>query len=148
MLKPQALTQSSIHGEPKVADVLTCTCKFFLMLTQYQWFVFHYAARLSQKRSRGRCGGCEGCFRPNCGKCPECIDMKCFGGPGLKKKACRSRRCNEEPTSKKPKMAMLPSGALDVSGTISKLSSLVHGSETCKLPTHRFLSKIIPIIHT
>lgn len=32
-------------------------------------------------------------MQSNCGQCQECRDMKCFGGPGVKKKACRKRKC-------------------------------------------------------
>ena len=76
--------------------------------------------RLSRKCSAsGRCGECSGCKQPNCGTCPECLDMRCFGGPGVRKKACKGRKCTGSYTQ--------PSSAIDVAKTVSKLSSLVHG---------------------
>lgn len=48
---------------------------------------------LSRKRSSGRCGECTGCKQSNCGQCRQCRDMKCFGGPGVIKKACQKRKC-------------------------------------------------------
>ncbi len=40
-----------------------------------------------------RCGGCEGCRRADCGRCPNCRDKPKFGGGGVKKQACQHRRC-------------------------------------------------------
>lgn len=40
-----------------------------------------------------RCGGCEGCRRADCGRCPNCKDKPKFGGAGVKKQACQYRRC-------------------------------------------------------
>ena len=40
-----------------------------------------------------RCGVCEGCQRPNCGKCPNCKDMPKFGGKGTKRQTCENRLC-------------------------------------------------------
>ena len=40
-----------------------------------------------------RCGGCEGCRRGDCGRCPNCRDKPKFGGAGVKKQACQHRRC-------------------------------------------------------
>ena len=79
--------------------------------------------RMSRKRSRGRCGECTGCKQPNCGICLECLDMKCFGGSGVKKKACRSRKCVGCDT-----VCATTTSETNVTKTISKLSSLVHGS--------------------
>ena len=38
-------------------------------------------------------GGCEGCRRADCGRCPNCKDKPKFGGAGVKKQACQYRRC-------------------------------------------------------
>ena len=44
-----------------------------------------------------RCGQCEGCLRlDDCGQCAECLDMKKFGGPGRKKKACKYKKCSKK----------------------------------------------------
>ena len=42
-----------------------------------------------------RCGGCEGCRRGDCGRCPNCRDKPKFGGAGVKKQACQHRRCSQ-----------------------------------------------------
>ena len=43
---------------------------------------------------RRRCGTCVGCNASDCGKCQFCLDKQKFGGKGLKKQCCISRRCN------------------------------------------------------
>ncbi|KAL4169764.1 hypothetical protein KRP22_010679 [Phytophthora ramorum] len=48
-----------------------------------------------------RCGECEGCHAPDCMKCPHCLDMKKYGGPGLRKQTCKNRKCNS------PKLVVL-----------------------------------------
>ncbi|KAK7495817.1 hypothetical protein BaRGS_00013037, partial [Batillaria attramentaria] len=45
-----------------------------------------------------RCGICEICQQPDCGKCNACQDMVKFGGSGRSKQSCKNRRC--------PNMAM------------------------------------------
>ncbi|CAH3033865.1 unnamed protein product [Pocillopora meandrina] len=42
---------------------------------------------------RKRCGVCEVCQQPDCGKCKSCRDMVKFGGTGRKKQCCEERRC-------------------------------------------------------
>uniref|UniRef100_A0A3P8WZJ4 DNA (cytosine-5)-methyltransferase n=1 Tax=Cynoglossus semilaevis TaxID=244447 RepID=A0A3P8WZJ4_CYNSE len=42
---------------------------------------------------RHRCGVCEVCQSPDCGKCTACKDMIKFGGSGKSKQACKQRRC-------------------------------------------------------
>ncbi|KAB0805238.1 hypothetical protein PPYR_02208 [Photinus pyralis] len=42
---------------------------------------------------RKRCGICEACQRPDCGKCAHCQNMLKFGGTGRSKQACLVRRC-------------------------------------------------------
>lgn len=41
---------------------------------------------------RKRCGVCEVCQQPDCGKCKSCRDMVKFGGTGRKKQCCEGRR--------------------------------------------------------
>ena len=36
---------------------------------------------------------CDGCVKPDCGKCGNCKDKKKFGGPGKRKKACMEKVC-------------------------------------------------------
>lgn len=40
-----------------------------------------------------RCGKCIGCRAPDCLKCRHCLDMKKYGGPGLRKQSCKNRKC-------------------------------------------------------
>ena len=46
-----------------------------------------------KKSKPQKCGQCEGCTRQNCGLCIACLDKPRFGGPGLKKRACKFRVC-------------------------------------------------------
>ncbi|CAH0517951.1 unnamed protein product [Peronospora belbahrii] len=56
-------------------------------------------SRYASARSRVvRCGECEGCHAPDCMKCPHCLDMKKYGGPGLRKQTCKNRKCNAPKT--------------------------------------------------
>ncbi|POM72636.1 Hypothetical protein PHPALM_10613, partial [Phytophthora palmivora] len=60
------------------------------------------SSRSASSKSRVvRCGECEGCNAPDCMKCPHCLDMKKYGGPGLRKQTCKNRKCNA------PKIVML-----------------------------------------
>ncbi|KAK1948078.1 putative DNA helicase INO80 [Phytophthora citrophthora] len=53
------------------------------------------SSRSSSGKSRVvRCGECDGCNAPDCMKCPHCLDMKKYGGPGLRKQTCKNRKCN------------------------------------------------------
>ncbi|GMF12605.1 unnamed protein product [Phytophthora lilii] len=66
------------------------------------------SSRSSSARSRVvRCGECDGCNAPDCMKCPHCLDMKKYGGPGLRKQTCKNRKCNA------PKIVMLNQGKGD-----------------------------------
>ena len=49
--------------------------------------------RVPQVAKKMRCGVCEACQRPNCGKCPNCKDMPKFGGKGTKRQTCENRLC-------------------------------------------------------
>uniref|UniRef100_K3WPR4 FHA domain-containing protein n=1 Tax=Globisporangium ultimum (strain ATCC 200006 / CBS 805.95 / DAOM BR144) TaxID=431595 RepID=K3WPR4_GLOUD len=40
-----------------------------------------------------RCGKCAGCTASDCMKCRHCLDMKKYGGPGLRKQSCKNRKC-------------------------------------------------------
>lgn len=48
-----------------------------------------------------RCGTCVGCNAADCKACRHCKDMKKYGGPGLRKQSCKSRKCIS------PKVVML-----------------------------------------
>ncbi len=43
------------------------------------------------KKKRQRCNNCANCRIPDCGTCVHCLDMKKYGGPGIKKQACKQR---------------------------------------------------------
>ena len=42
-------------------------------------------------RRRGRCMACSSCLQPDCLTCRYCVDMKKYGGPGVKKQSCENR---------------------------------------------------------
>ena len=46
----------------------------------------------SLRRARP-CGECQNCLRPECQQCENCLDMKRFGGPGIKRQRCLERKC-------------------------------------------------------
>ena len=50
-----------------------------------------------------KCGECENCLREDCGECNWCIDKPRFGGPGLKKQACKFKVCINKLNNKKLK---------------------------------------------
>ena len=52
-------------------------------------------------KKRMRCGTCEGCQKPNCGKCPNCKDMPKFGGKGTKRQTCEERVCEVRSTAQR-----------------------------------------------
>ena len=43
--------------------------------------------------ARKRCNECTGCKAEDCGQCAPCKDKKKFGGPNVRKQACKMRRC-------------------------------------------------------
>uniref|UniRef100_A0AAQ4Q520 DNA (cytosine-5)-methyltransferase n=1 Tax=Gasterosteus aculeatus aculeatus TaxID=481459 RepID=A0AAQ4Q520_GASAC len=65
----------------------------------YQIFDTFFSEQIEQNdkdsagAKRQRCGVCEVCQAPDCGKCPACKDMIKFGGGGKSKQACKQRRC-------------------------------------------------------
>ena len=60
-----------------------------------------------------RCGGCEGCRRGDCGRCPNCRDKPKFGGAGVKKQACQHRRCLQPTRTGGGQWAIRPQGEDD-----------------------------------
>lgn len=40
-----------------------------------------------------RCGKCNECRKSDCGTCYNCQDKRRFGGQGIRKQACKMRRC-------------------------------------------------------
>uniref|UniRef100_A0A3Q3G927 DNA (cytosine-5)-methyltransferase n=1 Tax=Labrus bergylta TaxID=56723 RepID=A0A3Q3G927_9LABR len=65
----------------------------------YQIFDTFFSDQIEQNgkdsgaAKRQRCGVCEVCQSPDCGKCAACKDMIKFGGGGKSKQACKQRRC-------------------------------------------------------
>uniref|UniRef100_A0A4W4H127 DNA (cytosine-5)-methyltransferase 1 n=1 Tax=Electrophorus electricus TaxID=8005 RepID=A0A4W4H127_ELEEL len=65
----------------------------------YQIFDAFFSDQIDQNNKEGggvkrqRCGVCEVCQAPDCGKCSACKDMIKFGGSGRSKQACQKRRC-------------------------------------------------------
>ena len=52
-----------------------------------------HSTGVSYMKRKRRCGRCHECTTQDCGACSNCKDMKRFGGPGTKKKACIRRSC-------------------------------------------------------
>ncbi|EEC00968.1 (cytosine-5)-methyltransferase 1, putative [Ixodes scapularis] len=50
-------------------------------------------AKAAGTTRRNRCGVCEACQLPDCGKCKACRDQVKFGGSGRLKQCCEERRC-------------------------------------------------------
>lgn len=65
---------------------------FYIHLDSMHVLCLHSENSKSRKRTM-RCGQCTGCKMEECGSCAYCKDMKKFGGPGKKKKACIRRKC-------------------------------------------------------
>ncbi len=57
-----------------------------------QFFQNQIDGRGNSAPRRKRCGVCEVCQLPDCGKCSACKDMIKFGGSGRSKQACMHRR--------------------------------------------------------
>ena len=56
---------------------------------------------------KGRCMSCSCCLTPDCRKCKFCLDMKKYGGPGVKKQSCELRpKCvaNDRESAKRKKI--------------------------------------------
>jgi hypothetical protein len=51
--------------------------------------------QIGVQHRRHRCGECAACLRQDCGSCVHCLDMKKFGGRGIKKQACAHRKCEK-----------------------------------------------------
>ncbi|OQR81155.1 hypothetical protein ACHHYP_16701 [Achlya hypogyna] len=69
-------------------------------------------ASLNNRSRVMRCGVCVGCLAPDCMKCRHCQDMKKYGGPGLRKQSCKSRKCVA------PKVVVLNQGTDDEDGLL------------------------------
>lgn len=66
-------------------------CSEIQSLTQ-----LHYTCTIHSGGKRKRCGQCAGCKSDDCSTCPNCRDMKKFGGSGRKKQACVKRKCLDQ----------------------------------------------------
>ena len=75
---------------------------------------------LAGKKRRINCGQCEGCKRDDCRLCVFCKDMKKFGGPAKKKKACKYRVCTTLKHQESDKIA-----TADVDSSTKQLGRLV-----------------------
>ena len=53
-------------------------------------------------KKRKRCFQCENCLREDCRSCTNCLDMKKYGGEGVKKQCCMLRRCTGPSTDSQP----------------------------------------------
>jgi hypothetical protein len=57
------------------------------------WMLIELKDAPTHRKREINCGKCTACTRPECGFCKNCIDMKKFGGPGIRKRACYRKRC-------------------------------------------------------
>ena len=65
--------------------------------------------KTKRRQSRHRCGQCSGCEKASaCGKCLACKDMKCFGGPGVRREGCLLQRCQVPKRKRMAKLATAP----------------------------------------
>ena len=137
-LKSPPANSSSHIGRPQEDQLLTCMfTDWYTQSRAHTCFplqrnfssnlhisICFMTVRVSRKCFRGHCGECTGCQQPNCGTYTECLDKKCFGRPGTKRKAYRNRKC----TGLSAAHATAATHTQSVAATISKLSSLAHGS--------------------
>lgn len=70
---------------------------------------------IGQRTSLKSCK-CEGCVRPDCGKCKMCLDKPKYGGPGKKKQRCLKRQClqRSKSTSQNQKVVQNDNNATNV----------------------------------
>ena len=55
---------------------------------------------------KARCMSCPACLQPDCRACKYCIDMKKYGGPGVKKQSCEHRpKCHAKEKGKAETMS-------------------------------------------
>ena len=74
-----------------VANVKPHVSSLVLVLYESHYFKpQHYFIEMTRA---SRCGECEACTRPDCGKCKYCRDKKKFGGPNIMKQACIYKQC-------------------------------------------------------
>ena len=78
---------------------------------------------------KGRCMSCSSCLKPDCRKCKYCLDMKKYGGPGVKKQSCELRpKCvaNDRESAKKKK--------IEKDGETARTSSDLDELESIEVP--------------
>ena len=83
---------------------------------------------------KARCMSCPACLQPDCRACKYCIDMKKYGGPGVKKQSCEHRpKCHAKEKGKTGSGSeMLSSSRSD---TDTKCSSDLDDVESLDDPT-------------
>uniref|UniRef100_A0A671WZ84 DNA (cytosine-5)-methyltransferase n=1 Tax=Sparus aurata TaxID=8175 RepID=A0A671WZ84_SPAAU len=97
--KRRAARRQAIRHPTKIEKDSKGPTKATTTTLVYQIFDTFFSDQIEQndKESMGakrqRCGVCEVCQSPDCGKCAACKDMIKFGGSGKSKQACKQRRC-------------------------------------------------------
>ena len=82
---------------------------------------------------KARCMSCPACLQPDCRACKYCIDMKKYGGPGVKKQSCEHRpKCHAKEKGKAGSAEMMSSSRSD---TDTKCSSDLDDVESLDDPT-------------
>ncbi|RHZ06234.1 hypothetical protein DYB31_007396 [Aphanomyces astaci] len=99
------------------------------------------ASRGAASRTRVmRCGVCVGCVAGDCLKCRHCQDMKKYGGPGLRKQSCKSRKCVT------PKVVLLNQGQEDDDDDDDLLYDEPHHQHTPRSSTSTTTSSATPTV--
>ena len=78
---------------------------------------------------KGRCMSCSSCLKPDCRTCKYCLDMKKYGGPGVKKQSCEFRpKCaaNDRESAKRKK--------IEKDGETARTSSDLDEVESIEVP--------------
>ncbi|KFM81899.1 DNA (cytosine-5)-methyltransferase PliMCI, partial [Stegodyphus mimosarum] len=88
----KAVKYRPVKEKKKAGHSLATTTPLVRMIFE-NFFTEQLEASLNNTPRRKRCGVCEACQLPDCGKCSFCRDMIKFGGTGRGKQACKQRRC-------------------------------------------------------
>uniref|UniRef100_A0A672JJ28 DNA (cytosine-5)-methyltransferase n=1 Tax=Salarias fasciatus TaxID=181472 RepID=A0A672JJ28_SALFA len=96
--KRRAARRQAIRHPTKIEKDSKGPTKATTTTLVYQIFDTFFSDQIEQNDKDGgakrqRCGVCEVCQSPDCGKCVACKDMIKFGGSGKSKQACKQRRC-------------------------------------------------------
>jgi DNA (cytosine-5)-methyltransferase 1 len=84
--------QENQRGQPKKGFTKATTTALVRSIFE-NFFPDQIEIKDKKGPKKKRCGVCDACQAPDCGKCANCKDMIKFGGTGRGKQACKLRRC-------------------------------------------------------